>query len=650
MLVAPSSSSTKKAAKLAKSGQGKKVRFQGGTMFPLIVALVVVLGLGAGHLRPAESTVRRRLGPDHGRPLAHGLRLLPLRPAGCSSRATRKTRRRLATTSSSRTGIHSHDDGVVHWHPFTSASVGKRAKLSIFLDVYGVELTNDKLTFPDDQRAQLPYQNDTGVFEEGETQCDIDGVKKDGELKVIVWNNFSDTDDGTTYVADFDNIRVTDDAMVFSIAFVPAGTDVGMPPWAANLPELGGADSYAGDSAVAERYDDPRRPDGAVVHGRASRQHRPRRCGAEHHGCDHDCIGGDDGRTVDHRRIGRLMRAVVLVGGFGTRLRPLTYTTPKPMLPIGHRPMIARLIDRLGRGGVTEVVLALGFKPEPFVEAFPDGFCGDVAISYAVEPEPLDTAGAIRFAADAAGIDDTFIVANGDVLTDLDVSALVGAHRRLGAEATIHLIAVDDPSSFGVVDIGEMTDGAGLVNAFVEKPAPGTEPSNLISAGTYVLEPSVLELMKPGVRASIERDVFPIGRPTRWPVRRRHRRLLDRCRVAPSCTARQTSTCSATCVCTTGASRSTAPPSSASSAIVRNSIVGAGAEIGSNASVIDSVILPGARVGQGALVESSLVMGVVGSNATVSNGMVGAARPRGRRGRAARRGGSGLSARMTGST
>jgi hypothetical protein len=142
-----------------------------------------------------------------------------------------------------RTGIHSHDDGVVHWHPFTSASVGKRAKLSVFLDVYGVELTDDKLVFPEDQRAQLPSQNETGVFEEGETQCEIDGEMKDGELKVVVWNNFSDTDDGTTYVADFDNIRVANDAMVFSIAFVPSGADVGMPPWAANLPELGAADS-----------------------------------------------------------------------------------------------------------------------------------------------------------------------------------------------------------------------------------------------------------------------------------------------------------------------------------------------------------------------------------------------------------------------
>ena len=182
------------------------------------------------------------------------------------------------------------------------------------------------------------------------------------------------------------------------------------------------------------------------------------------------------------------MRAVVLVGGFGTRLRPLTLSVPKPMLPIGHVPMIVRLVERLGRGGVTEVVLALGFRPEPFIEAFPDGHCGGVALTYAVEPEPLDTAGAIKFAAEFGGIDDTFVVANGDVMTDLDVSALVDAHRSFGAEATLHLIGVDDPSAYGVVDLAD----GGSIEAFVEKPAPGTEPSNLINAGTYVFEPSVL--------------------------------------------------------------------------------------------------------------------------------------------------------------
>ncbi len=199
------------------------------------------------------------------------------------------------------------------------------------------------------------------------------------------------------------------------------------------------------------------------------------------------------------------MRAVVLVGGFGTRLRPLTNLTPKPMLPLGHVPMIERLLTNLGRGGVVEVTLALGFKPEPFVAAFPDGECAGVGLRYAVEPEPLDTAGAIRFAADVAGIDDTFIVANGDVLTDLDVSQLVSFHRQRGAEGTLHLVGVPDPSAFGVVAL----DVGGKVERFVEKPAPGSEPSNLINAGTYVLEPSALQRIPAGQRVSIERVTFP---------------------------------------------------------------------------------------------------------------------------------------------
>ena len=130
-------------------------------------------------------------------------------------------------------------------------------------------------------------------------------------------------------------------------------------------------------------------------------------------------------------------------------------------------------------------------------------------LTYAVEPEPLDTGGAIRFAADAAGIDSTFVVANGDVMTDLDVAALVDAHRTAGADATIHLIGVADPSAFGVVELVDARDGGGRIAQFVEKPAPGTEPSNLINAGTYVFEPSVLDLIAPGARVSIERDTFP---------------------------------------------------------------------------------------------------------------------------------------------
>ena len=236
------------------------------------------------------------------------------------------------------------------------------------------------------------------------------------------------------------------------------------------------------------------------------------------------------------------MRAVVLVGGFGTRLRPLTNDIPKPVLPVGHVPMIVRLVNDLPRGGVDDVTLALGFKPEPFRSAFPDGRCDDVVIHYAVEPEPLDTAGAIRFAALAAGIDDTFVVANGDILTDLDVDALVDFHRARHAEATIHLTPVDDPSAFGVVD----ADNNGRVHRFVEKPAPGTEPSNLINAGTYVLEPrsSTVSRANGGCRSSgrrSRRSSPPAGCLPCRPM------TTGSTPGGRSCTSRPTSTCSTAC-------------------------------------------------------------------------------------------------------
>ncbi|HIL46453.1 MAG TPA: nucleotidyltransferase family protein, partial [Acidimicrobiia bacterium] len=176
------------------------------------------------------------------------------------------------------------------------------------------------------------------------------------------------------------------------------------------------------------------------------------------------------------------MQALVLVGGFGTRLRPLTLNTPKQMLPIVGKPMIEHVVEHLAAHGVTEVVLSLGFAPEAFQEAYPDGVCAGLPLHYAIEPEPLDTAGAVRFAALDAGIDDTFLVLNGDVLTGLDVSALVERHQGFSAQATLHLTPVDDPSRYGVVS----TDADGRVLGFVEKPAPGTAPTNWINAGTYV--------------------------------------------------------------------------------------------------------------------------------------------------------------------
>ena len=228
--MAPSSSSTKKAARLAQKGKGKKVRFQGGTLFPLIVAIVMVLGLGtivyARQSVPADDSSPPTTN-DHWH-AAYGFYLCDTwqQLAGNLEEANTPGSQRFA-----RTGVHSHDDGVIHWHPFTSSAVGKRAKLGVFLDVYDVELDNDSLKFPDDQLGGKEYI-------EGETKCGTE----DAELQVVVWDSFTDTDDGTTYIANFDNIPIKNDGMVFAIAFVPRDTDVPMPPWAAELVALGAAD------------------------------------------------------------------------------------------------------------------------------------------------------------------------------------------------------------------------------------------------------------------------------------------------------------------------------------------------------------------------------------------------------------------------
>jgi NDP-sugar pyrophosphorylase family protein len=202
------------------------------------------------------------------------------------------------------------------------------------------------------------------------------------------------------------------------------------------------------------------------------------------------------------------VKAVVLVGGAGTRLRPLTLTTPKPLLPIANQAHIERQIAWLESHGVAEVVLSLGYLPDAFNAHFGRDGAGhdmfdNVTVEYAVEDEPLGTAGAIRFAAERIG--ERFIVCNGDVLTGLDLGAMVRFHDERGAEATISLARVDDPSAFGVVP----TTPDGGVIAFVEKPPPGKAPSNWINAGTYVLEPSFLDRIPPRLNVSVERETFP---------------------------------------------------------------------------------------------------------------------------------------------
>ncbi len=310
------------------------------------------------------------------------------------------------------------------------------------------------------------------------------------------------------------------------------------------------------------------------------------------------------------------MYAVVLVGGFGTRLRPLTNDVPKPMLPVANRPMIVRLAERLAAGGVTDVVLALGFRPDAFAAAFPgDKFlAGDtrVRLHYAVEPEPLDTAGAIAFAARHVGIDDTFVVANGDVICDLDVAALIAAHRSAGAEATVHLTPVDDPSQFGVVEVASN----GQVQRFVEKPAPGDTDSTTINAGTYVFEASVLDRIPPGRRVSVERETFPalvadgalfaLATNDRW---------IDTGRPEPYLQAN---------LDLADHPDATGAATVAPTATIVHSVIGDGCVVGEAAHVQKSVLLPGATVGAGASVMSSIVWGAVPADVTLDGCVVGA--------------------------
>jgi mannose-1-phosphate guanylyltransferase len=309
------------------------------------------------------------------------------------------------------------------------------------------------------------------------------------------------------------------------------------------------------------------------------------------------------------------MRAIVLVGGFGTRLRPLTLDVPKQMLPVVHVTMLERVVAGLARYGVDEAVLALGYRPDVFASAYPDARCAGVLLHYAVEPEPLDTAGAIRFAALDAGVDDTFVVVNGDVINDFDLRSLLELHRRTGAEGTIHLTPVDDPSRYGVVP----TADDGRVLGFIEKPPRDEAPSKWINAGTYVLEPSVLDRIPGGRKVSVERETFPamvedgtlyaVKDPCYWvdagtpeTYLEVQLDLIDGRRGAPEQGIHPTAVVDA-------------------SAVVTRSVIGPGARVGAGAVVVDSAVLAGAVIGPGARVDGSIVGGssVVGPGAKLVN-------------------------------
>jgi mannose-1-phosphate guanylyltransferase len=299
------------------------------------------------------------------------------------------------------------------------------------------------------------------------------------------------------------------------------------------------------------------------------------------------------------------MQAIVLVGGEGTRLRPLTSDVPKPAVTLVDRPFLAYAIEWLGAHGVSEVVLACGFLPDVLRESLGEEERAGVAITYVAEPEPLGTAGAIRFAADALGdrLEDRFLALNGDVLADLDLSALVRAHTERGARATIGLHPVEDSSAYGLV----RCDEGGRVLEFLEK--TGEAVPGEINAGAYVLDRSVLDLVPAGQAVSIEREVFPrlageglygrllegywmdIGTPERylqasWDI------LEDRVqtKVEPTSPGR---------LIATGAT--------IAGDVGPRAVISAGCRVESGAAVEDSVLLDGCTVGAGAAVQGSIL-------------------------------------------
>jgi mannose-1-phosphate guanylyltransferase len=344
--------------------------------------------------------------------------------------------------------------------------------------------------------------------------------------------------------------------------------------------------------------------------------------------------------------------AVILVGGEGTRLRPLTDQTRKDMLPLVDRPLLAYTFEHLRRHGVRRGIVSCGYLPTQIRDHFGDAY-GDFALEYEVEEEPLGTGGAIGFAARDLG--ETFFALNGDSLREADLGALLAFHRSTGAKATILLTPVSDPSRYGLVRLG----ADGKVASFLEKPKPEEIDTNLINAGLYVLEPSVLDLIPSGGAVSIEREVFPqlcaegavfgLSLPGYWldvgtpdSYLQAHHDVLERrfrtevgealgsdyllvaesaqvhpeARLVPPVyvgeNARIGARASVGSLAAIGAGAVLG-----TGAVVESSVVGAGAIVGAGSTIIGSILGEGAQLGEGC---EALGLSVVGPGARLAAG------------------------------
>ncbi|HMT04697.1 MAG TPA: NDP-sugar synthase [Solirubrobacterales bacterium] len=316
------------------------------------------------------------------------------------------------------------------------------------------------------------------------------------------------------------------------------------------------------------------------------------------------------------------MQALVLVGGKGTRLRPLTLETPKPALTLVDRPFMNYMTEWLGRHGVDEVILACGFLPDEMQETLGEGEPGGPRLKYVVEEEALGTGGAIRYA--LPHLEERFFALNGDVLADLDLSALWKQHVETNARATLGLYRVEDSSSYGLVDIDER----GRVLRFSEKD-PDRTGSGLINAGTYVLERDAVAEMPEGREVSIEREFFPSITGRGLCARELEGYWMD--------FGTQDRYFESSWDIIEGRIRTEAPTSDdgvyvdpgavvdESAVIGPRAVVGPGASVGPGARVTGSVLLDGCEVGAGATIEDSIFSpGVkVAAGATVGNKVLG---------------------------
>lgn len=299
------------------------------------------------------------------------------------------------------------------------------------------------------------------------------------------------------------------------------------------------------------------------------------------------------------------MKAVILAGGEGTRLRPLTLQVPKPVVPIANVPFLGYQLDLLRRHGISEAILSLGYRPDRIEAELGDGSRFGIRLRYVVEQSPLGTGGAFKNA--EPFLDGPAVVFNGDILCDFNLTEILRSHRRRSAAATLTLTRVDNPSAYGLVETGE----DGRVARFLEKPGRDQVTCDTINAGLYVLEPEVLQTIPAGVNTSFEREVFPgllaggrpvfayvspgywidIGIPQKY--LQAHRDILEG-RFAPPLAGFRFDP-------------GGTPRGEDRDSPVRNAVIASSAQVGKGARILGSAIDQNCRVGERAVIEGSVL-------------------------------------------